>query len=311
MLLRTVIRLLFALTALAALPIGARATEAAQGQEPLLPVQVQQSQLIELSRVVGQPDQAQLSRQAQQPVQAQPTRQASQPRSPQLSRQQRQLLRDRRARVEVPIWTGSITEGPQVRYSRRVRSWSDMRFRGIVRQQTDFSCGAAALATIFNGAYGKRTSERQVLVNMFKIADPDVVKQKGFSLLDMKNYVKAIGMQGEGYAVPYGALQQLRVPGIVLMNVKGYKHFVVVRHAAKDYIQVADPALGNRTLSRRQFQRDWNGVVFVVLARGYEAGNELRNPPSPLAARQFVDHYSPIRNAEIDDFGLRSTIFRF
>lgn len=304
------------------------------GQQPLQAPQAEPIQQalqpapatpIQASEPAPQPAQPQVAQAKPQPAREQQARNAERPRrtlalaSRQtarppmtgLTRQQRQLLRDRRARVDVPIWTGSISEGPQARYVRRVRSWSDMRFLGIVRQQTDFSCGAAALATVFNAAYGKTTSERQVLVNMMKIADPEVVKQKGFSLLDMKNYVKAIGMQGEGYAVPYDALQQLKVPGIVLMNVKGYKHFVVVRHATKDYVQVADPALGNRTLGRKQFQREWNGVVFVVLAKGYQPNNTLRNPPSPLAARRYVDHYSPIRNAEIADFGIRNLNFRF
>lgn len=312
MLLRTVIRLLFALAALAVLPVGAQAAETVPVQETLqqaaqvpLQPQVQQAGLIPQTQ---QPQTQQP--QARQPQQIRPARLAQQSRPARFSPHAR-LLRERRATVEVPIWNGSIAQGPQASYTRRVRSWSDMRFNGIVRQQTDFSCGAAALATIFNGAYGKRTGERQVLVNMLKIADPAVVKDKGFSLLDMKNYVKAIGMQGEGYSVPYDALKQLRVPGIVLMNVKGYKHFVVVRKATKDYVQIADPALGNRTLSRREFEQTWNGVVFVVLAKGYQADNELRNPPSPLAARRLIDHYSPVRNAEIDDFGIRASVFRF
>ena len=287
MLSKSVVRLLIALAALAGFPaVVQAATDAAQQTtQPL----------------AAQPRQGAQVRQALSTTQPRTRRQIERDR----------IQRERRAIVAVPIWTGSAVEGAQTSYSRRVRSWSDMRFQGIVRQRTDFSCGAAALATIFNGAHGKRTSESQVLVNMFKIADPEVVKEKGFSLLDMKNYVRAIGMQGEGYSVPYTALQQLRVPGIVLMNVKGYKHFVVVRQATRDYVQLADPALGNRTISRRKFERDWNGVVFVVLSASYDPFNDLRQPPSPLAARRLFDHYSPIRNADVADFGIRSAIFRF
>lgn len=215
------------------------------------------------------------------------------------------------AQIYVPVWTGSLADGAQTSFARPARSWKEMRFDGIVRQQTDFSCGAAALATIFNAGYGQRTSEQQVLVNMLKVADPDVVREKGFSLLDMKRYTRAIGMVGEGYAVPYDALAQLRVPAIALLNIKGYKHFVVIRRAARDHISLADPALGNRTIGRRQFERDWNGVVFVVLGNSYNPDNALRNPPSPLSARRLFDHYAPIQNAELVDFGIRNTIFRF
>lgn len=216
-----------------------------------------------------------------------------------------------RSLVTVPVWTDSIVAGPQASTNRPVRSWKDMRFEGVVRQQADFSCGAAALATIFNTAYGRRATEAQVLVNMFKIADPAVVREKGFSLLDMKNYVRAIGMTGEGYSVPYQTLLQLRVPGIVLLNIRGYKHFVVVRRAEANFIHIGDPALGNRAMSRRNFERAWNGVVFVVVGEGYNPDNVLRNPPSPLSARRLLDHYSPIRSAEAEDFGIRNLIFRF
>lgn len=201
------------------------------------------------------------------------------------------------------IWMGQVSQGePSVHKS--VTSWKALKFKDLVPQQTDFSCGAAALATIFVYAYGHKTTEPQVLVNMLRIADPDVVREKGFSLLDMKNYAQIIGMQGEGYSVNYDALSGMKVPGIVLLNTKGYKHFVVLRKVEGDYVHVGDPALGNRVLKRREFEKMWNGVVFVVLGEGYDANTVLRNPPPPLSARRLFEQRSPVPNAEIWDFGL-------
>lgn len=212
----------------------------------------------------------------------------------------------------VPLQMGPIAQGSQTLLTKPVQSWKALKFKGMVRQQSDFSCGAAALATIFNFAYGKTTNERQVLVNMMKVSDPEVVKEKGFSLLDMKSYVKAVGFSGEGFEVPYSALESLKVPGIVLLNIKGYKHFVVIRKVDGDYVHVADPALGNRVLARPAFEKAWNGVVFVVLGEGYNADNALRNPPPPLSARRLYDQRSPIRDAEASDFGIQSaTSFSF
>lgn len=212
----------------------------------------------------------------------------------------------------VPMWTGSFHQGAGSLTGKPVRSWKAMKFDGMVRQQTDFSCGAAALATIFNYAYGKRTTERQVLVNMLKVADPQVVRDKGFSLLDMKNYVNAVGMTGEGFEVPYAALEHLKVPGIVLLDIKGYKHFVVVRKVDGDRIHLADPALGNRVMAQGDFEDAWNGVVFVVLGEGYDPSTALRNPPPPVSAARLFDMRSPIRDAEASDFGLHSaTSFSF
>lgn len=205
------------------------------------------------------------------------------------------------------IWMGQVAQGEQST-SRPVRSWKAMRFDNLVPQQTDFSCGAAALATIFNYAYGHKTTEPQVLVNMLKVSDPDLVREKGFSLLDMKNYVRAIGMQGEGYAVPYSSLRDMKVPAIALLNMKGYKHFVVLRKVEGPYVHVGDPALGNRVMKSSEFQQAWNGVVFIILGEGYDPNTVLRNPPPPLSARRLFEQRSPVPNADVYDFGLAPAI---
>lgn len=222
------------------------------------------------------------------------------------------LAAEPKAAARVPIWMGPGSQGSQLTMVKPVKSWKSLKFEGMVRQQTDFSCGAAALATIFNYAFGRKATEQQILVNMLKVADPEVVKDKGFSLLDMKNYVKAIGMSGEGFEVPFTALAELKVPAIALMNIKNYKHFVVIRKAGDDFIQVADPALGNRTLSRGEFEKSWNGVVFVVLGEGFDPNSALRNPPPPLSARRLFDLRSPVINAEATEFGFQgATSFSF
>lgn len=203
-----------------------------------------------------------------------------------------------------PVWLGPTASGSQLVMSEPLRSWKAMKFDGLVKQQTDFSCGAAVLATVFNGAYGKHTTESQVLVNMLKVADPAVVKDKGFSLLDMKRYVNGVGFAAEGYQVNFDALHHLKVPGIVLLNLRGYHHFVVVRKVTDDLVQVGDPALGNRVMSRRDFERAWNNVVFVIVGDGLDPNSALTNPPPPLSARRLFEQRSPTWDADLTDFGL-------
>lgn len=202
-----------------------------------------------------------------------------------------------------PIWFGQVAPDGQTREV-SVQSWKDLKFTNMVRQRTDFSCGAAALATIFNYAYAKDTTEQQVLTNMFKVADPDIVREKGFSLLDMKRYVQAVGMSGEGYKVEFEALRQLKIPGIVLISIRGYKHFVVLRKVTGETVFVADPALGNRIMTRSEFEAAWNGVVFVVVGEGYDPNTVLFKPPLPLSARRLFDERSPTQDANPTDFGL-------
>lgn len=212
---------------------------------------------------------------------------------------------------DVPVWLGQTSQGAPV-FTTKVQSWKALKFNGLVRQRTDFSCGAAVLATIFNEAFGHETTEQQVLVNMLKIADPDMVRAKGFSLLDMKNYVRLVGMSAEGYRLDYGLLEQLNLPVIALINIKGYKHFVIIRKTFPDHVAIGDPALGNRIMPRRDFEAAWNQVVFVVTGDRYDPGNDLINPPEPLSARRLLRLHAVLPGAETAEFGFGPAYqFRF
>lgn len=200
------------------------------------------------------------------------------------------------------IWLGQTAEGARI-MPVAVTNWQDRKFIGLVRQRTDFSCGAAVMATIFNEAFGRSTTESQVLVNMLKIADPDIVREKGFSLLDMKNYARSIGMEAEGYRLDYARLESLGLPVIALLDIKGYKHFVVVRKTFGDRVSVGDPALGNRIMTRSAFETAWNDVAFVVTGEGYVPDNALINPPSPLSAKSLLAHHANLPATETAEFG--------
>lgn len=201
-----------------------------------------------------------------------------------------------------PVWIGQISQGAPVLSVAPV-SWKELKFEDIVRQQADFSCGAAAMATILNFAYGYETTERQVLVNMLKVADPDIVRQKGFSLLDMKTYAQFVGLSAEGYRIDYPTLAGINIPSIVLLDIRGYKHFVIVRKMFGDAVAIGDPALGNRTMSRKEFEEAWNGIAFVVMGDGYNPENVLLDPPSPLSARQLLATSASLPAAQAAEFG--------
>jgi predicted double-glycine peptidase len=201
-----------------------------------------------------------------------------------------------------PVWLGAVTTtAPTVPVT--LTSWKARKFENLVRQRTDFSCGAAALATIFNYAFGRTTTEQQVLVNMLRVADPDIVRQKGFSLLDMKTYAQSVGYQAEGYRVDYATLRKLEVPSIALLDIRGYKHFVVIRRAWDDRVAIGDPAIGNMTMTRPRFEEAWNGILFVVSGDGYVADNILLNPPEPLSAKRLLELTATMPGAEVAEFG--------
>lgn len=146
-----------------------------------------------------------------------------------------------------------------------VTSFKAQRFEGVVRQQFDFSCGSAAIATLLTYHYGRRVSELDVFRAMYARGDKEKIHAEGFSLLDMKQYLNDQGLAAEGFRVELDKLLEANIPAVVLINTKGYMHFVVVKGVRDGKVLVADPALGNRIISRDDFEAVWNGLLFVVL----------------------------------------------
>lgn len=181
-------------------------------------------------------------------------------------------------------------------------SLREARYNGIIKQNTDFSCGAAALATLLKYAYHMNLGEDEVLRGMMQVADPELVRTKGFSMLDIKKYVETLGLRGRGYVVTKDYLLRIKVPTLVLLDIKGYKHFVVLKKTTPERVYLADPALGNKAMALDEFLAGWNGVVFAVIGNGYDKDNALVRSAKSLSVRRDTLQ-PPIRDAEIFEFG--------
>lgn len=174
-----------------------------------------------------------------------------------------------------------------------VVSLRDERFAGIVHQQTDYSCGAAAIATILDDAYGMQLSEHATILGMLRVSDYETVRYRGFSMLDMKHYVESIGMRGIGYRMDLDMLYKVKVPAIVLVSVEGYDHFVVMKKATPEYVFVADPMLGNRAIPTADFVSSWNNIIFVVAAPGYDGNSRLADIPIYVGSNHLAANLPP------------------
>jgi Predicted double-glycine peptidase len=161
---------------------------------------------------------------------------------------------------------------------KHVQSIRERRFADIVEQKTDFSCGAAALATILRQAYWLDVNEDQIIKGMLQNADQDLVRTQGFSMLDMKRYVESIGMRARGYRIPAQSLESVNIPVVVLLDIRGYKHFVVLQRTQKDWVYIGDPVLGHKRYSHEDFLKGWNGIVFAIIGPGYDKTNALLTP---------------------------------
>ncbi|MCE8052620.1 C39 family peptidase [Halomonas daqingensis] len=203
-----------------------------------------------------------------------------------------------------PVQFAGVVPGTVV--TKEVQSIRERRFENLVEQETDFSCGAASLATILKYAYGwTDVTEETVLAGLMEVADPERVRQLGFSLLDLNNYVQSIGLRGRGYEIGPESLDEVSIPVIVLLDLDGYEHFVVMKKARGDRVYIGDPALGNKVMDRDDFLASWNNIIFAVVGDGFDTSTVLLDPAQPLTARRMTDVFSPVPEQQLLDFGFK------
>lgn len=140
----------------------------------------------------------------------------------------------------------------------------DRRFYAVVRQRYDFSCGSAALATLLHYHYGVPANEEMTFNGMWEKGDQAAIRKNGFSLLDMKRYLAAHGLETQGFKVTLEQIAKARAPGIALTVTRGYRHFVVIKGVTDREVLVGDPSRGLVRYSHAQFGKIWDGLYFVI-----------------------------------------------
>ncbi|MDB5819102.1 MAG: peptidase [Rhizobacter sp.] len=190
--------------------------------------------------------------------------------------------------VEIPAQVSGAMSVP-------VTSLKEARFRSTLRQQYDFSCGSAAVATLLTHHYRTPVDEKTAFESMYSHGNAETIRREGFSLLDMKDYLATLGFEADGFEAPIQALATARIPGIVLINEHGYNHFVVVKGLQDGRVLLGDPAGGTRAMSIAAFEAVWaNRIVFVIgnrteLARFNDATDWSAAPRAPLGPRSGLD----------------------
>lgn len=131
-----------------------------------------------------------------------------------------------------------------------VKTWKNMRDVRVVKQDKDFSCGSASLATLLNEFYGQSVTEEALL----KAMDKGDLRA---SFDDMQRALPQFGFKAQGYAATYEQLTKLKAPVVVYLKHRKDDHFSVLRGIDANTVWLADPSLGNRTYSREQFLEMW------------------------------------------------------
>jgi predicted double-glycine peptidase len=146
--------------------------------------------------------------------------------------------------ADVTIINGNI----EIRKS--VKSWMEFKNENVIRQQFDYSCGAASLATTLRYFFNEKVTEKDILDFLFK--ERGLEKKKEFkkedfalSFQDLKEYAEKKGYRAVGLALPIESLKELRVPAIVYVKLRNDEHFTVYKGMDDRFVFLADPSFGN------------------------------------------------------------------
>lgn len=144
-----------------------------------------------------------------------------------------------------------------------------LRNENVVMQQRDFSCGAAALATVLVYYWGEDVSETTILLIIAKALSREQLEDRvrnGLTLTDLKRVAQIGGYSAVLGKLSIESLGKSKLPLIVGITVNNYDHFVVYRGMDEEYVYIADPIFGKKRVKIGDFAEQWqkNAILAVI-----------------------------------------------
>jgi uncharacterized protein len=164
---------------------------------------------------------------------------------------------------------------PEHTFQIRVRDWSELKRQNIVMQKRDFSCGAAALATVCKYYWGDNVDEDVFLRALDGIlTDQEILDRikNGLAISDLRRAAVDVGYQAVIGKTTFAKLAEVKVPLIVGIKPEGHDHFVVYRGTDLDWVYVADPIRGNVRMPVAEFTKQWQENAILAI---YKPGRKV------------------------------------
>ncbi|MFH1725903.1 MAG: NHLP family bacteriocin export ABC transporter peptidase/permease/ATPase subunit [Elusimicrobiota bacterium] len=137
----------------------------------------------------------------------------------------------------------------------------------LVLQMEAVECGAACVAMIL-AHHGRR-------LPLEEVRHVCGVTRDGSNAGSMLKAARRYGLAAKGYRLDGKDLERARLPAVIHWE---FNHFVVAERFTKDHVLLADPAVGKRRVTRKEFDGAFTGIA-LILEPGPDFAREDRRPP--------------------------------
>ncbi len=173
----------------------------------------------------------------------------------------------------------------------------------FLKQHDETDCGAACLGMICKH-YG-------MPIGLNRLRDMANVSRYGASLAGLAEAAESLGFVTRGVRTGYEQLMRTDLPAVI--HWEG-NHFVVLFRITSKHAMIADPGVGIRKLTRKEFEAGWTHMALLLEYTDRVAENE----PSRSSFRRFFPLVRPyigtlsevlLASLVLSLFGLASPIF--
>lgn len=167
-------------------------------------------------------------------------------------------------------------------FSETIRSFYELSFANIEKQESEFSCGVSVIHSILRNLYNVEISQKDLesVVNFFSNSK----KNGGISFFDIKTVLSLFDVIVDGFHITptIDSIVVLRDAGNIpiichLENEDDISigHFIILYGIDNKYVYILDPKIGKRILSFNEFLDKWSGNFLQLNSPCKNGYNEL------------------------------------
>lgn len=151
--------------------------------------------------------------------------------------------------IAAPLLADAILKTPTIYGTIKTKSFKEIRDKDVIKQQLDYSCGPASVATILSYYYAHPTTEQEVILKLNQWS--------AASFADITRVLPEYGYKGIGIALNAEKLRKIKMPAIVYLHHNNQDHFSVLKGVNDDNVYLADPSWGNVRFRWSKFLSMW------------------------------------------------------